>query len=168
MVFTALLKQLSAGSGPVEGKNSANATTNFKLGGKYIMKKSKVEVGLNYDRQNYYFYGYKRLPEAPRANRDTLRQTLNQFGINLGFENTDASAAVDYSVKTSLHTLKDRYSASELDWGTKLTASVPISASVYALIEADAFVSQRVDKLTYDRHLFRVKPTFKYVSELFR
>lgn len=167
LVFTVQLKQLSTGNGPVDGKNSANATTNFKVGGKYIMKKSKVEVGLNYDRQNYYFYGYKRLPDAPKPNRDSIRQTLNQFGINLGFENTDASVAVDYSVKTSLNTLKDRYSASELDWGTKLTASVPISSSFYALLDADAFISQRVDRLTYDRNLFRVKPTFKYVTELF-
>lgn len=167
LVFTTQLKHLSAATGPVDGKNSANSTTNFKVGGKYIMSKSKVEVGLNYDRQNYYFYGYKPQPETVTVNRDTLRQTLNQFGINLGFENTDASVAVDYSVKTSLNTLKDRYNASELDWGTKLTASVPISDSFYALLEADAFVSQRVDRLTYDRNLFRVKPTFKYVSELF-
>ncbi len=166
LIFTTQLKHLSASNGPVDGKNSANANTNFKVGGKYIMKKSKVEIGLNYDRQNYYFYGYKPQPEAVKVSRDSLRQTLNQFGINLGFENTDASVAVDYSVKTSLSTIKDRYSASELDWGTKLTTSVPISNSFYALLEADAFVSQRVDKLTYDRNLFRVKPTFKYVSDL--
>jgi len=63
--------------------------------------------------------------------------------------------------------LRDRYNASELDWGTKLTASVPISDSFYALLDADAFVSQRVDRLTYNRNLFRVKPTFKYASDLF-
>jgi hypothetical protein len=32
------------------------------------------------------------------------------------------------------------------------------------LLEADAFVSQRVDYFTYNRNLFRVKPTFKYVT----
>jgi hypothetical protein len=167
LVFTTQLKHLSAANGPVDGKNSANASTNFKVGGKYIMPKSKVEVGLSYDRQNFFFYGYKPQPESVVVNRDSLQQTLNQFGINLGFENTDASVAVDYSVKTSLNTLKDRYNASELDWGTKLTASVPISGSFYALLDADAFVSQRIDRLTYDRNLFRVKPTFKYVTEMF-
>jgi hypothetical protein len=167
LVFTTQLKHLSSANGPVDDKNSANANTNFKVGAKYIMPKSKVDVGVSYDRQNYYFYGYKPRPEGVVVNRDTIRQTLNQFGINLGFENTDASVAVDYSVKTSLNTLKDRYNASELDWGTKLTASVPISGSFYALLDADAFVSQRVDNLTYDRNLFRVKPTFKYVTELF-
>ena len=167
LVFTTQLKHLSAANGPVDGKNSANASTNFKIGGKYIMAKSKLEAGLNYDRQNYYFYGYQRQPEGIEVNRDTIRQTINQFGINLGFENTDASVAVDYSVKTSLNTLKDRYNASELDWGTKLTASVPISKTFYALLDVDAFVSQRVDQFTYNRNLFRVKPTFKYVTDLF-
>jgi hypothetical protein len=167
LVFTTQLKHLSAASGPVENKNSGNASTNFKVGGKYIMPKSKVEVGLNYDRQNYYFFGYKPQPESYIVNRDSIRQTVNQFGINLGFENTDASVAVDYSVKTSLNTLKDRYNASELDWGTKLTASVPISQRFYALLDVDAFVSQRFDQFTYNRNLFRVKPTFKYVTDVF-
>lgn len=167
LAFTAQLKHLSAANGPVDGKNSANAGTNMKFAGKYIRNKYKVEAALDYDRKNYYFYGYQPQPEGVMVDRDTIRQTINQFGVNLGFENTDASVLVDYSVKTSLSTLRDRYSATELDWGTKLTASVPISETFYALLDADAFVSQRVDRLTYNRNLFRVKPTFKYVTDVF-
>lgn len=167
LVFTSQIKHLSAANGPVDGKNSANAATNLKVGGKYIRSTYKVEANLEYDRQNYYFYGYQPQPEGVTVNRDSLRQTINQFGINLGFENTDASVAVDYSVKTSLNTLSDRYNGSELDWGTKLMASVPISESFYALLDADAFISQRVDRLTYNRNLFRVKPTFKYTTDVF-
>ncbi|TLV02972.1 TonB-dependent receptor [Dyadobacter luticola] len=167
LAFTAQLKHLSAANGPVDGKNSANAGTNIKIGGKYIRSKYKVEADFGYDRKNYYFYGYKPQPEGINVDRDTIRQTINQFGVNLGFENTDASVLVDYSVKTSLNTVKDRYSASEIDWGTKLMASVPISEKFYALLDADAFVSQRVDRLTYNRNLFRVRPTFKYADEAF-
>lgn len=167
LVFTGQLKHLSAASGPVDTKNSANGNTYLKAGVKYIKSTYKVEASLDYDRKKYYFYGYKPQPEGIIVNRDSLRQTINQFGVNLGFENTDASVAVDYSVKTSLNTLRDHYNASELDWGTKLMASVPISESFYALLEADAFVSQRVDRLTYNRNLFRVKPTFKYTTDLF-
>ncbi|CAG5069122.1 hypothetical protein DYBT9623_01857 [Dyadobacter sp. CECT 9623] len=167
LAFTTQLKHLSAANGPVDGKNSANAATNIKLGGKYIRSTYKVEANLEYDRKNYYFYGYQPQPEGVMVDRDTIRQTVNQFGVNLGFENTDASVLVDYSVKTSLNSLRDRYSASELDWGTKLMASVPISESFYALLEADAFLSQRIDMFTYQRNLFRVKPTFKYVTEAF-
>ncbi|MCF0050783.1 TonB-dependent receptor [Dyadobacter sp. LJ53] len=167
LVFTTQLKHLSAANGPVDNKNSANAATNFKIGGKYIRSKYKVEAALDYDRKNYYFYGYKPQPETVQVNRDSIRQTINRFGVALGFENTDASVLVDYSVKTSLHTLRDRYEASELDWGTKLMASVPLSESFHALLEADAFITQRVDRFTYNRNLFRVKPTFKYTSELF-
>ncbi|MCF2491327.1 TonB-dependent receptor [Dyadobacter sp. CY347] len=167
LVFTTQLKHLSAANGPVDNKNSANAATNFKIGGKYIRSKYKVEAALDYDRKNYYFYGYQPQPETVQVDRDSIRQTINRFGVSLGFENTDASVLVDYSVKTSLHTLRDRYEASELDWGTKLMASVPLSESFHALLEADAFVTQRVDRFTYNRNLFRVKPTFKYTSDLF-
>ncbi|MCF2517290.1 TonB-dependent receptor [Dyadobacter sp. CY351] len=167
LVFTTQLKHLSAANGPVDNKNSANASTNFRIGGKYIRSKYKVEAALDYDRKNYYFYGYQPQPETVQVNRDSIRQTINRFGVALGFENTDASVLVDYSVKTSLHTLRDRYEASELDWGTKLMASVPLSESFHALLEADAFITQRVDRFTYNRNLFRVKPTFKYTSDLF-
>lgn len=167
LAFTTQLKHLSAANGPVDGKNSANAATSFKIGGKYIRSKYKVDAGFNFDRKNYYFYGYKPQPEGVIVDRDTIRQTINQFGFNLGFENTDASVLVDYSVKTGLNTLKDRYNASEIDWGTNLTASVPISESFFAMLEADAYVSQRVDQSTYNRNLFRVKPTFKYVTDMF-
>ncbi|WP_051664044.1 hypothetical protein [Dyadobacter crusticola] len=167
LAFTTQLKHLSAANGPVDGKNSANASTNIKIGGKYIRSTYKMDAALEYDRKNYYFYGYQPQPEGIVVDRDTIRQTVNQFGVNLGFENTDASVLVDYSVKTSLNTLRDRYSASELDWGTKLNASVPISESFYALLEADAFVSQRVDQLTYNRNLFKVQPTFKYVTDIY-
>ncbi|WP_225865858.1 TonB-dependent receptor [Dyadobacter aurulentus] len=167
LAFTAQLKHLSAANGPVDNKNSANAATNIKLGGKYIRSTYKVDANLEYDRKNYYFYGYQPQPEGVIVDRDTIRQTVNQFGVNLGFENTDASVLVDYSVKTSLNSLRDRYSGSELDWGTKLNASIPITEEFYALLEADAFLSQRVDQFTYHRNLFRVKPTFKYVTEGF-
>ncbi len=167
LVVTSQLKHLSAANGPVDGKNSASASTNVRAGLKYIRSKYKVEAALDYDRKNYYFYGYQPQPEGVVVNRDTIRQTINQFGANLGFENTDASVAVDYSVKTSLHTLRDRYNASELDWGTKIMGAVPISESFHALLEADMFISQRVDRLTYNRNLFRVKPTFKYATDMF-
>ncbi|CAG4997608.1 hypothetical protein DYBT9275_01812 [Dyadobacter sp. CECT 9275] len=167
LAFSAQLKHLSAANGPVDGKNSANSSTGFKVDGKYIRSKYKVDAALDFDHKGYYFYGYKPQPEGVTVDRDSLRQKINRFGVDLGFENTDASVLVDYAVKTSLHTLRDNYSASELDWGTKLNASVPINDSFYALLDVDAFVSQRVDHFTYNRNLFRVRPTFKYVTDLF-
>lgn len=167
LVFTAHLKHLSAASGPQYGKNSANADTDLRLGGKYLRSSYKIDGQLDYSRKNYYFYGYQPQPEGVEVDRDTIRQTTNLFGVQLGFENTEANSLVDYSVKTNLYTLKDRYSASELDWSTTIQASLPIVENVYALVDAGAFVSQRVDAETYNRNLFRVKPSFKYVSDLF-
>lgn len=167
LVFTAHLKNLSAASGPRYGKNSGNANTDLRLGGKYLRSSYKIDGQLDYSRKNYYFYGYQPQPEGVEVDRDTIRQTTNLFGVQLGFENTEANSLIDYSVKTNLYTLKDRYSASELDWSTTIQASLPIVENVYALVEAGAFVSQRVDAETYNRNMFRVKPSFKYVSNLF-
>ena len=60
------------------------------------------------------------------------------------------------------------FNASETDWGTNLNASLGISDNIVALVVADAYVTQRTDGSIVDnRNLFRVKPTFKYTSDLF-
>ncbi len=167
LVFSAHLKQLSSATGPKDGRNSANAATDFNLSGKYIMNGFKIDGKADLERRNYYFYGYKPQPEGFEIDRDSIRQTTNLFGVQLGFENTEAKSLVDYSVRTNFYTLRDRYNASEIDWATKIKASLPILDNLYALLESDVFVGQRVDTETYNRNLFSVKPTFKYVSDYF-
>ena len=167
LVFSTHLKHLSAATGPRYGKNSANADTDLRIGGKYLRNAFKIDGQLEYSRKNYYFYGYQPQPEGFEVDRDTIRQTTNLFGVQLGFENTQANSLVDYSVKTNLYSIRDRYNASEVDWGTTILASLPIVENVIALVEAGAFVSQRVDSETFNRNVFRVKPSFKYVSNLF-
>lgn len=167
LVFSAHLKQLSAASGPKDGRNSGNAATDLRLAGKYIRNAFKIDGQVDVERKNYYFYGYKPRPEGMEIDRDSIRQTTNLFGVQLGFENTEAKSLVDYSVRTSFYTLKDRYNASEIDWATKVKASLPVLDNLYALLDADVFVGQRVDTETYNRNLFRVTPTFKYVSDFF-
>jgi hypothetical protein len=167
LVFTGQVKQLSAATGPVYGTNSANSSTLIKLGGKYLRETYKVDGAVEYNRANTYFYGYQPQPEGAVINRDSLRQIINTFGVQIGFENTEPKSLIDYAVNTSFYSLRDRYSASEIDWGTTLSASVPLDDHFFALLEAGAFVSQRVDAETFNRNLFRVKPTFKYVNDQF-
>ncbi|WP_247236375.1 TonB-dependent receptor [Telluribacter sp. SYSU D00476] len=167
LVFTAKARHLSAATGPVQGKLSANANTMVDVGAKYIRNAFKVEGNVDYNRDNYYFYGFRPQPDEIVINRDSIRQTLNRFGLQLAFENTDPSTTVDYAVRTSVYSLRDRYNASEMDWGTNLNTSLPISEKFIALFDADAYVSQRVDAETFNRNLFRVKPMFKYVDEMF-
>lgn len=167
LVFTGQVKQLSATTGPVYGTNSANSSTQVKLGGKYLRETYKVDGAVEYDRNNTFFYGYKPQPEGVVVNRDSLRQTINTLGVQIGFENTEPKSLIDYAVNTSFYSLRDRYAASEIDWGTTLSASVPLDDHFYALLEGGAFVSQRVDAETFNRNLFRVKPTFKYVTDQF-
>src|SRR5690606_26498549 len=168
IVATGEIKHLSASSGPVDGKNSANANTLLRAGAKYLGASSRLDGTIEYERKNYYFYGYQRPPEGVTVDRDTIRQTLNRFGVRLGLENTEPNSLIDYKLVTMLHMIKDRYNASEIDWGTQLQTSLPVTESVYAIFDADAYVSQRVDSdQTFGRNMFRVKPSFKYVDDIF-
>ena len=154
-------KHLSNQTGPVNDKNSATSDNNLALNGIYQASSFKVSGGVNYDRENYYFYGRR---NVERAN---IRQTLNTIGAQLGFENTNNERLIDYGFKTSIYRLTDNYKAAETDWATTFSGSVSILPNFYALVGAAAYVSQRTDAETFGRNLFRVTPSFKYVNSNF-
>ncbi len=76
-------------------------------------------------------------------------------------------SAVDYALKTGITSLHDNYNAAETDWGTTFKSSLGITDNLVALLNADAYVTQRSDGPVDNRNLFRVKPTFKYTSPVF-
>ena len=154
-------KHLSNQTGPVGGKNSATSDNNLKLNGTYQASSFKINGGLSYDRENYYFYARRNVEKA------NMQQTLNTIGAQLGFENTNNDQLIDYGLKTSLYRLADNYKASETDWATQFSGSVSILPNLYALVGVDAYVSQRADAETFSRNLFSVKPAFKYVNSHF-
>ncbi|WP_266369463.1 TonB-dependent receptor [Tellurirhabdus rosea] len=156
-------RHLSSSIGPVDGKNSATSENRLKLNGAYLTNSAQITANLGYDRDAFYFYGYRRPREV---DRDTIRQTLNTVNFRIGIENTEPENLIDYSLKTGITSFRDRYNASETDWATNFNGSVGITEKFIALIAADAFVTQRTDGPVDNRNLFRVKPTFKYSTSL--
>lgn len=162
------VRHLSSAIGPVDGKNSAQSDTKVNVTGKYLTDAFKLQADLGYDRNAYNFYGYSREYLArPDFNADLIKQRLNTASIRLGIENARPESTVDYALRTGLTTLRDRFNASETDWGTNFTSSLGITDKVYAKLAADAYLTQRSDGSIVDnRNLFRVKPTFTYRSSL--
>ncbi|NEU67691.1 TonB-dependent receptor [Spirosoma agri] len=163
------VRHLSSGIGPVDGKNSAQSDTRVKITGKYLTDAFKLQADLGYDRNAYNFYGYSReFANSSAFNPDLIKQNLNTLNLKLGIENANTENAIDYSLRTGITSLRDRFNASETDWGTNFNGSLGITDNVFALVAADAYVTQRSDGTIVDnRNLFRVKPTFKYTSSLF-
>ncbi|MEZ0538668.1 TonB-dependent receptor [Fibrella arboris] len=163
----ASLRHLGSGIGPVDGANSAQRETRIDVKGTYNTDLFKLSGGLGYDQERYYFYGYR--PQFLDGNRvvpdrDSLRQQLSTFRVNLGIENNGKDQTLDYTLKTSLTTVKDAYRASETDWATTLQTSLAITDKVIALVNADAYVTQRSDQDVDNRNLFRLRPAFRYSS----
>jgi hypothetical protein len=163
------VRHLSSGLGPVDGKNSAQSDTKVKVTGKYLTDAFKLQADVGFDRNAYNFYGYSREYATSSAfNPDLIKQRLNTVNVRLGIENANTENAIDYSLRTGITSLRDRFNASETDWGTNFNGSLGITDNVFALVAADAYVTQRSDGSIVDnRNLFRVKPTFKYTSSLF-
>ncbi|WP_337040653.1 TonB-dependent receptor [Emticicia sp. 17c] len=146
--------------GPIDDKNSANMYDKAEITGKYLAQKFQVNAGFNYNRDQYYFYGYRRPREE--FDRKEIRQVLNTVQFNVGFENTAPDPRVDYSLKTNLRSLKNIYGAQETDWASSFNVYFPIIKDKFiAIVDADAFVTQRSDAEVDKRNLFRVKPSFK-------
>lgn len=165
-------RHLSSAIGPVDGRNSAQSDTRLRVTGKYLISAFKLQADLGFDRNAYNFYGYSReyaaLLTRVDADRNLIRQRLNTVNFKVGIENANPENAIDYSLRTGITSLRDLYNAAETDWATNFAGSLGITDNVFALVAADAYVTQRTDgAITDNRNLFRVKPTFKYTSQLF-
>lgn len=146
--------------GPIDDKNSANMYDKAELTGKYLAEKFQVNGGLSYNRDQFYFYGYKR-PRVEFDRQENL-QILNTLNFNVGFENIEPNSRVDYALKTNIRSLKDNYSAQETDWTTTFNAYFPIIKDKFiAVVNADANMAQRSDAEVDKRNLFRIEPSFK-------
>lgn len=160
MIFGVHALHNSTNRGPVDDKNSANMYDKAELTGKYLAENFQLNAGFNYNRDQYYFYGYKR-PQLD-IDRNTIKQVLNTLNFNVGFENTAPNPRVDYALKTNLRSLKDNYAAQETDWTSTFNAYFPIIEEKFiALVNADANMAQRSDGIVDKRNLFRVEPSFK-------
>ncbi|NID12441.1 TonB-dependent receptor [Fibrivirga algicola] len=160
-------RHLGSGIGPVDGANSAQRETRLDVKGTYNTDLFKLTGGLGFEQERYFFYGYRpQFLDGNRLvpNRDSLRQQLSTFRVNLGIENNGKDQTLDYALKTSLTTLKDAYRASETDWATNLQTSLAITDNVIALLNADAYITQRTDQEIDNRNLFRLRPAFRYTS----
>lgn len=160
MIFGVHAMHNSTSRGPIDDKNSANMYDKAELTGKYLAEKFQINGGLSYNRNQYYFYGYKR----PRVefDRKEIRQILNTLNFNVGFENIAPNPRVDYALKTNIRSLKDNYAAQETDWTTTFNAYFPIIEDKFiAVVDADANMAQRSDGEVDKRNLFRVEPSFK-------
>lgn len=155
----------STSQGPVDGRNSAATQQRVTVGGKYLTDAFKLDGTLGLERDQFYFYGYRRLTEPP--DRETIRQNLNRFSVGVGLENTRKEARIDYGLRTHLMTLGTRTGANELEWKTNFRATFPITETFSTHLTADAFIGQRTDSLTNQRNLYRVRPTFQYRTGLF-
>ena len=163
MIFGVHALHNSTTRGPVVDKFSANMYDKAEITGKYLAEKFQVNGGLSYNRDQYYFYGFKTpLSDLAKSDRTQIRQILNTVNFNVGFENIAPNPRVDYALKTNIRSLKDNYSAQETDWTTTFNAYFPIIEDKFvAIVDADANMAQRSDGIVDKRNLFRVEPSFK-------
>jgi hypothetical protein len=156
---TLSFKQNSAARGPKLGNLSGNALTDLGLGAKYVSDYFKLDGALGYKRTDYRFYGFKEIPNREVALKD-IRQTINKVYMNIGFENADPEAPIDYDLATGVNILTDRFDTREFEWNTKGNFTLPVTERFYALVDAHSYITQRTDSVSNTRNLIKIRPTF--------
>lgn len=162
-VISLYAKHNSSSQGAVDSKNSANNEQAIKLNAKYLSTGFKLSGSAGFDREQFYFYGYKARPTP--VDRESIQQILSKYSFEVGVDNAKSDVSVDYGLKTGIKFLKDNYSASEVDWGTKFNASFVINDNFLSTLEAKANITQREDGITDNRNWFQVKPAFVYKND---
>ncbi|MGL4632577.1 MAG: hypothetical protein ACRCVT_15345 [Leadbetterella sp.] len=153
--------------GPIRDDLSSLSETKIQLDGKYHRPSFELKANASYENRGYYFYGIDTNEVTIDYTKRDLRQRVNIFGFNIGFENTKPKPIVDYTVKTGITYLDDYYSASELDWASTASIYFPIlGKKVIATVAGEAYITERTDNFdtekTRKRNLFRVEPGFNF------
>ncbi|MBX2898910.1 MAG: hypothetical protein KF775_04645 [Cyclobacteriaceae bacterium] len=154
------LSHLGFGKGPVDGNNSAGATTQMRVFGKGFQKSVTVGGYLDYERIGAYFYGY--LPGTD-INRDVIRQVYNIVGLGGELENTE-SGKFNYKVKGAFSYLDDHYQAKESEVNLSCKSSYELSKESKLLLASDYFLITRKDAAieARPRHLFKVHGAYQF------
>ncbi|CAN5246755.1 hypothetical protein BH09BAC3_BH09BAC3_35500 [soil metagenome] len=148
------------GHGPVDGSNSAASNTNLQVFGKSMGRDVTLSGDANYENRGTYFYGYT---PGTAPDRDNIRQTYTQFGLNVGIENTKP-ADFNYGLKVGYSNLKDHYEVTEDEVSIDFNSSYNFNEKSKFLITGDYFLMSRKSlALNYDaRHVFRLRPAYQF------
>lgn len=156
-------KHLSSMRGPVEGKNSATSQNELGVNGKYFTDLATLSGGIQYNRDKYYFYGYKQ--DRP-VDRKDIEQVFNTIAFDARVTNAHKEADIDYDIATQFTNLKDNYEAAEFDWTTNVTTSYKVSDQFKGVLDGDFFITKRKDSLgSLSRNLIKIKPYLYYKQE---
>lgn len=156
----------STRKGPVDGNLSGQSLTRIGLDGKYHQDTYELKLKAGFDSRNYHFYGYDTTANFEYTRTD-LRQRLNVYSFAATIENTRPKPKIDYKLSTGVYALNDFYSATELDWETRLNTFFPIfEDKIKAVVNAEAYLTQmsddQIDNPTRKRNLFRIEPAFNF------
>ncbi|MES2731953.1 MAG: TonB-dependent receptor [Bacteroidota bacterium] len=164
------VKHLSSWNGPVDKKNSGTSANMLGFYGKYFTEMATLSADVQYNRDKYYFYGYKP-GSVSSEKRDSIKQIFNTISFEGRITNSQKSSErdnspVDYDFTTRFTNLKDNYSASEFDWTTHFKGSKVINEDFKAFLNADLSLTKRKDtKGDLSRNLFRFRPSVQWKYE---
>ncbi|MBC7920703.1 MAG: hypothetical protein H7Z75_06385 [Ferruginibacter sp.] len=158
-------KHRSSQVGPVDRENSATSANMVGFQGKYFTDLATLSADVQYNRDKYYFYGY-RPGTVTSDGRKNIEQVFNTLSFEGRITNASQEAPLDYDLSARFTNLKDHYQASEFDWTTQLSAAYPITDNIKALLNADLYVTKRKDmRGDLSRNLFRFRPYFQLTQD---
>lgn len=153
-------------TGPVGGKNSAETHTQFGVDGSFFRDYFQLYGGVDYNRDKYNFYGYN--PENPiLENYIPSQNTLNTFKLNVGIQNIEKMAPLNYNLSLSTRIFNDNYQASENEFGIKGNAEYWFNDNLKTKINSELSLTRPMDVFysSINRNYFKINPFVEYRHE---
>ncbi len=160
-LYNVFLRHRSSATGPVDEKNSGDSESQIDLRGSVYLNEATFSGGVNYQLDQYTFYGYDQSEDVLKSD---IEQALNKFNLFGKIEKNDPGNESNYSVNAVFDYVKDKYSATEADFGLNIFGSIKVNDQLKADILADLYMINRKDAsiTSYNRSFFRLKPYANY------
>lgn len=160
--YGARIRHLSAGRGPVDKDYSANSENFVSVYGRYFTEALTAGAALEYNREKYYFYGYR---PGRVVERNAIKQIFNTIAFKTNFTNNNKKSPLDYRLDVNVFNLSDDYNASEFEVGAQLKGDYQITDNVKAVLHTDLFLTRLKDETSLNRNFFRLKPAIRYQAD---
>lgn len=152
---------LSFMEGPVDGKNSGAGTSGLVVKGKYLTETATLSGRVGYNSTFGHFYGYD---QALEVDRDTIRQTFNEFNVGVGLDGKPSDNA-SYNVKAGFNLIKDNFEASEskIELGAKMQFETESNIRAGLALEG-TFSKYENNTFTANRNVYRAMPRVSFTA----
>lgn len=170
---TTHLVQVDAAYTSSRGKITHQNFSNFKMGanGSYYSNTHEIYAGLNFNRNQYYLYGYDH--DSFKYNKNDVSRLYQNVSFSAGIKNRTLNGlGINYDPNVSIDLFTSKSMLSEFTFKANLPAEKKINNKILAQLNAWADLTTykskipNSDSVKFNNNILGISPTVKFTSKI--